>query len=96
MAMDNPFIMEEDLNKPTECTVCKGKLKYEGLGTYKCLSCNNLEFDDYGKVRKYLEEHKAVNIATVSKETNVSRRVIQYMLDQERFSTSSKAHLHVD
>ena len=45
-------------NRPSVCSVCGGKMLFVGVGEYHCERCKNVEFDDYGKVRNYIEEHK--------------------------------------
>lgn len=91
--MDNPFELEVDLHKPTECSKCNGDLEYNGLGTYKCVKCEHIERDDYAKVRAYIEKHQRVNVAKAAAATGVSRRTIQMMLDEKRFSTVTKRYI---
>jgi len=94
--MDNPFSIELDIHKPIECSICHGQLKYEGLGRYICEKCQNIERDDYAKVRDYLETHSKVNIAQVSDETGVTRRTIQNMLNDKRFIAINKDYLDAE
>ena len=76
----------EDLHKPVKCSKCEGQLKYIGIGNYECKSCNNIERDDYGKVRHYIENHRETNVAAVAHATGVHRKDIQRMLDDKKFS----------
>lgn len=72
----------EKLNqsKPTECENCAGKMKYNGTGEYICQKCGTLMYDDYGKVRKFIDEHGASSILVLERETGVSKDVLEYLL----------------
>ena len=72
--------------KPIKCSKCgSGSLHYKGLGEYICEECENLEYDDYGLVRNYLEKHKSTPITVIAQETGVSKYTIRQMLEEERF-----------
>ena len=73
-------------------------LVYKGLGEYRCEECGESEYDDYGKVRSYLEKHKGANVSRsylekhkganvsdISIETGVSRKSIRQMVKENRF-----------
>ena len=45
--------LEEGIEK---CQECGGtRIEYKGVGEYKCEDCGLLMYNDYGKVRLYLE-----------------------------------------
>lgn len=71
--------------KPTLCAVCGGVLVYKGLGEYRCEECEGLEYDDYGKVRNYLDTHRGANVAQISDDTGVTHKVIREMIKENRF-----------
>lgn len=73
-----------DLHIPTICEKCGHQYKYVGLGEYKCEECSNLEYDDYGKVRNYLETHQGANASDVEKATGVKKASIRRLLEEER------------
>lgn len=76
----------EDYHAPRQCSKCGSHvLKYKGLGEYCCEECENLEYDDYGKVRNYLEIHKGTPITIIARDTGVSKVIIRQMVEQERF-----------
>lgn len=75
----------EEYNRPTYCTKCEGVLVYKGLGEYECENCGESDFDDYGKVRNYLDEHRGANIAEISDATGVSHKSIRDMIKEKRF-----------
>ena len=71
--------------KPTLCVKCGGVLVYKGLGEYQCEVCEEVEYDDYGKVRNYLDKHRGANVAQISDDTGVSHKVIREMIKENRF-----------
>lgn len=77
--------MTEGQYIPVVCKECGGVLVYKGLGEYRCEECGASEYDDYGKVRGYLEKHKGANVADISTETGVSRKSIRQMVKENRF-----------
>ncbi len=74
---------------PGRCSACGGKLKYKGLGEYECEECANMEYDDYGKVRGYLEKHPGALQGEVSKATGVPANRIRGLLQQERIEIAA-------
>ncbi len=75
----------EEFNRPNVCPECEGIMIFQGLGEYKCEVCGKREYDDYGKVRNYLEENPGANVSVISEFTGVSRRSINNMIKEERF-----------
>ena len=53
-------------NRPTYCEKCGGVMVFKGVGEYECEKCGALEYDDYGKVRNYIEKHMGANAAPAS------------------------------
>ncbi|MCI8616220.1 hypothetical protein D7V94_02690 [Parablautia intestinalis] len=82
--MKKPLLLKE-VERPTFCTKCSGVMVYKGLGEYRCEDCGEVEYDDYGKVRKYLEVHKGANVSEISGETGVSHKSIRDMIKEKRF-----------
>ena len=72
-----------------KCKECGGQLNYRGLGQYECEECKNIEYDDYGKVRAYLEEHPCALQGEVSKATGVPANRIRALLLEERIEIAS-------
>ncbi len=79
------FVLTGELKRPIVCEKCGGILVYKGLGEYCCEECNISEYDDYGKVRGYLEKHRGANVAEISDETGVSHKSIRDMVKENRF-----------
>lgn len=92
----SPFEKKVNLHKPLSCSKCGGSLKYTGLGEYECSKCGFIERDDYGKVRTYLEVHGESNMVTVSEDTGVSKKDIQRMLDEDRFTSVTDKNIEAD
>lgn len=81
--------MTLDLNtlkygKPANCSKCGSALRYVGIGEYECESCKNIEFDDYGKVRTYIEKNRGATQSQVSLATGVDVSKIRQMLREEK------------
>ncbi len=70
---------------PETCSVCKAKLLYKGLGEYECPKCGGLEYDNYGKVRTFLERHPGASIPEVCYGTGLSRAEVTKMVDEGKF-----------
>ena len=75
-------------NKPLRCGECGGALAYKGVGEYKCRDCGALVYDDYGKVRNYVEKHIGATAAEVSEVTGVSQRAIRTMLKESKLEVA--------
>ena len=70
------------------CSKCNAVMKYMAMGEYKCPECGNEELDDYGKVRRYLDEHGSTPAAIIESETGVRRTVINDYLRHGRLEIS--------
>ncbi len=77
--LEKIFIM----NKPIRCT-CGGKIFHLGGGKYKCEKCDEIIYDDFGKVKQFLEENGPMSILGISVATGVSTEVIEYLLKDGR------------
>lgn len=76
-------------NKPIVCERCGSRhIEYKGIGEYICKDCNYLLYDDYGKVRCYIEKNPGVTQAEVSKATGVSKSKIHQMLKEDKIEIS--------
>ncbi len=75
-----------EINRPLLCAECESVMVYKGLGEYQCENCRKLEYDEYGKVRNYLEEHSGANVAKISSDTGVTHSSIREMIKESRFA----------
>lgn len=71
-------------NRPVVCSKCGASLYYKGSGRYVCSSCKNNEYDDFGKVKLYLDEHGVSTAGIISEATGVSMRKLNLMLREGR------------
>lgn len=78
-------LIANEINRPTLCQACGGVMVYQGIGEYICEECGAAEYDDYGKVRNYLEKHKGANVAEISDMTGVSHKSIRELIKEKRF-----------
>lgn len=78
-------------NMPIYCEKCNGIMIFKGVGEYKCEDCGHLDYDDYGKVRNYIEKHPGATSAEVSTETGVSQKAIRIMLKEERLEIAANS-----
>ncbi len=62
---------------PHRCDECGGKLFYLGAGAFECRECEKTIYSDYGKVRKYIEEHGMTSIPILEHMTGVPRDVLE-------------------
>ncbi|MBO5474049.1 MAG: hypothetical protein J6A08_09725 [Lachnospiraceae bacterium] len=85
-------------NRPTFCPECGGVMVFKGVGEYRCEKCDCQIFDDYGKVRNYLEKHHGATTAQVADATGVSQKSIRDMLKEDRLeiTTGSKTFLQCE
>lgn len=85
MGDENLKLHMGDYNKPVVCNVCGGSMIFKGVGEYQCEKCGNLDYDDYGKVRAYIETHpEQSQMQLIEERTGVPRKIIRRMLRDER------------
>lgn len=86
MADDRVRILlgEDKYHIPRTCEICGGVMVFQGVGEYKCEECKHLQYDDYGKVRKYIEEHPGATAAQVEEKIGVRQKSIRQMLRESR------------
>lgn len=76
--------MLNERKKPADCSNCGNALRYVGAGKYSCDKCGHVEYDDFGKVREYLETHGPTPAYTIAKELGIPVKVISKMLKDGR------------
>ena len=74
---------------PNTCAECGGELVYKGVGEYRCEQCKAVVYDDYGKVRLYVEQHPGATIADTEAATGVPHKVIRQLLREERLEVAT-------
>ena len=82
---DEKDLVQRNIHIPRVCEKCgKSDPEYKGVGEYKCRECGFLMYDDYGKVRNYLEAHRGATQSQVSNATGVPMETIRQFLRDER------------
>lgn len=83
---------------PRTCKQCEGVMVYKGVGEYQCEECGFIDYDDYGKVRLYIEEHHGATAAEIEAAVGVSQRTIRQMLRESRIEVAegSRSFLHCE
>lgn len=83
---------------PRVCKECGGVMIFKGVGEYHCEDCGAVEYDDYGKVRMYIEEHKGATAADIENAIGVSQRVVRRLLKDGRLEIAegSKVYLRCE
>ena len=83
---------------PMKCVKCSGVMVYQGIGEYRCEQCGYIDYDDYGKVRSYIEKHRGATAMEVEAATGVSQRTIRRMLKESRIEVTndSQTFLHCE
>lgn len=83
---------------PKVCTQCGGVMVFRGVGEYSCEDCGQVDYDDYGKVRLYLESHPGASAVVLEKETGVAQKTIRTMIKEARIQVAegSQTYLHCE
>ncbi len=72
------------INKiPLECEFCGGAVVEQSRGVYKCVDCSRENYDDFQKIRNFLEKSGAAPIAVIARNTGVSYKTIEYFWNEE-------------
>lgn len=78
-----------DYNRPYKCNACGGIMIFKGVGEYECEDCRDIDFDDYGKARSYIERNPGSTQAQITEGTGVSAKSIRQMLKESRLEIAS-------
>ena len=77
--------------KLKSCPECGHSLDYKGLGEYFCRTCDQPVYDDYGKVRRFVEEYPGATVLQIAQATGVDKSKIRDMVRQDKFVIHSSA-----
>ena len=80
MILQNAFLV----NRPVSCSKCSGKLYYIGGGKYKCDPCDEEIYDDFGKVKAFLDAHGPAPAIMIKERTGVKLDLIELFLRKGR------------
>lgn len=98
MSSNRDLIELDEYHTPRVCAKCGGVMIFKGVGEYHCEDCKYVAFDDYGKVRRYIEQHKGANASEIEAATGVKQRTIRIMLKEGRLEVTpdSRTFLHCE
>lgn len=68
---------------PVKCDICGGELERITMGIYRCNACEKEYYDDYQKVRNYLDKHGAAPAVVISRATKVPLQTIDHFFQEE-------------
>ena len=67
------------MNKiPVECEFCGGDIDRGSKGEYICVACGKENFDDFNKIRNYIQKYGPAPAIVVSRNTGVPMATIEY------------------
>ena len=89
--LENVFLA----NRPISCKKCNGKLFYIGSGKYKCDPCETEYYDDFGKVKEFLEEHGPAPAITIGAHTGVSMELIDLFLRKGKLEIIENSKFYI-
>lgn len=87
------LLMPETYNIPRVCEKCGGVMVFKGVGEYQCENCGELAYDDYGKVRAYIETHKGATASQVEEAVGVSQKTIRRLLREGRLEVTEDSRM---
>ena len=67
-------------HKMAKCEKCGGRLVYKYSGIYECEDCHVEVYDDFGRVKKYIEDHGPSSANEISMNTGVELSTINKFL----------------
>ena len=83
-------------NRPVRCSKCRGSLVYHGRNSYQCKLCGNIEYDDLGKVKSYLDKNGPTPIPKLSAETGVSSAKLSKFLRTGRVEIPEGSDVYIN
>ena len=73
------------------CPNCGGLLKMIASGEYECTRCGRKEYDDFGVIKKYLEENGPRSKESIVLDTGVRPEIVDQFLREERLMVFKSA-----
>ncbi len=89
--LENVFLA----NRPISCKKCNGKLFYIGSGKYKCDPCETEYYDDFGKVKEFLEEHGPAPAILIAEHTGVNFELIDLFLRKGKLEIIENSKFYI-
>lgn len=85
----------KDFLRPTNCKKCNERYVYKAFGEYLCPKCGYIEFDEYGKIRKYLEDNGPQPAISISMATKIPVSVINQYLREGRLEIPEGSEIFI-
>lgn len=85
------FLANDRYHVPNACPECGGEMIFKGVGEYQCEQCKAVVYDDYGKVRLYVEQHPGATISDAEAGTGVPHKIIRQLLREERLEVAANS-----
>ncbi len=92
----NGLLRDNPDDTPVNCSKCGSFLKYNGLGEDVCEDCGFKEYDNYGKVRAYLEKNPGANVVQVEMATKVPQKTIYQLISAGKLEIRGKGYIKGD
>ena len=67
-----------------KCQKCQSAMQYQRRGVYVCTECGWEYVTQFGKVKRYIDEHGPSTALQISQATGVSRKMIDEFLRERR------------
>lgn len=81
------------INKiPMQCQECGTKLQSKGDGVYRCVKCNIDYYDEFRKIRNFIEENGPSSAITISRATRVPLQTVNHYFRDAPSSSSSQTN----
>lgn len=81
--------------RPIFCKKCGGKLFYKDSGEYHCEDCDAIDYDDFGKIKRYLDEHGPTVAPIIAEETGVDLEIINLYLKNGRLEIPEHSKFYI-
>ncbi len=91
-----PSLEEDYYHRPRLCENCGGVMIFQGVGEYKCEDCSDIAYDDYGKVRLYIEQHQGSTAAQIEEAIGVKQKTIRQMLRDAKIQVSADSRSFIN
>lgn len=81
--------------RPSVCSACGGILRYRSHGEYVCETCGNVDRDDFGKIRNYIDNNGPAPALIISEATGVPIEKINGYLRQGRVEIPEGSSIYI-
>ena len=72
------------------CQECQGAMQFQRRGVYVCIECGWEYLTQFGKVKKYIDEHGPSTALQISQATGVSRKKIDEYIRERRIEPTGR------